>query len=47
MLLVPCLLVGFAASRALHRLLPRDRVRAAVLVVCGASAVVLLVRSLA
>ncbi len=45
--LVPCLLAGFAASRALHRRLPRDRVRAAVLVVCGASAVVLLVRSLA
>jgi uncharacterized membrane protein YfcA len=46
MLMVPCLLVGFWISRVLNRRMPRDRVRGAVLVVCGASAVVLLVRSL-
>lgn len=46
MLMVPCLVVGFLASRVLHRLVPADRVRVGVLVVCGASAVVLLLRSL-
>jgi uncharacterized membrane protein YfcA len=45
MLMVPCLVVGFVISRALHRVVPRHRIRAAVLLVCGASAVVLLVRS--
>ena len=47
LLMVPCLLVGFGISRVLHRWLPRHQVRVAVLVVCGGSAVVLLVRSLA
>jgi uncharacterized membrane protein YfcA len=46
MLMVPCLVVGFLISRALHRVVPRHRVRAAVLAVCGASAAVLLLRSL-
>jgi hypothetical protein len=46
MLMVPCLVVGFVISRALHRVVPRHLVRVAVLFVCGASAVVLLVRSL-
>lgn len=46
LLMVPSLLVGFGISRVLHRRLPRHRVRAGVLVVCGASALVLLVRSL-
>jgi uncharacterized protein len=45
-LLVPCLLVGFGISRALHAVVPAHRVRAAVLTVCAASSVVLLVRSL-
>jgi uncharacterized membrane protein YfcA len=44
-LLAPCLVVGFAVSRGLHGLVPRHRVRAAVLSVCAASALVLLVRS--
>lgn len=47
MLLVPCLVLGFALSRLLHRFLPREHVRPAVLAVCAASAAVLLVRSLA
>jgi hypothetical protein len=46
MLTVPCLVVGFVVSRALHRVVPRHRVRAGVLIACGSSAVVLLVRSL-
>lgn len=46
LLLSPCLLVGLALARALHGAVPRDRVRFAVLGVCGASALVLLVRSL-
>ena len=46
MLMLPCLVVGFVISQSLHRIVPRDRVRVAVLLVCGASAVVLLVRSL-
>jgi uncharacterized protein len=45
-LFVPCLVVGFALSRSLHQFVPRRAVRAAVLMVCAASAVVLLVRSL-
>jgi len=47
MLMVPCLVVGFVLSRVLHRHVPRHHVRAYVLAVCAASAVVLLVRSLA
>ena len=43
--LMPCLLVGFVITRVLRGLVPRDRIRAAVLTVCAASAVVLLVRS--
>lgn len=46
MALIPCLLVGFVITRVLRGLVPRERVRAAVLVVCAASAVVLLLRSL-
>ena len=46
MAFVPCLLVGFLIHRVLRGLLPRDRVRVAVLVVCATSAVVLLARSL-
>jgi uncharacterized membrane protein YfcA len=44
--LLPCLLVGFALSRALHRVVPRHHLRTGVLVVCGLSSVTLLVRSL-
>jgi uncharacterized membrane protein YfcA len=43
---VPCLVIGFALSRPLHRWLPARYVRPLVLVVCAASALVLLVRSL-
>lgn len=46
MLLVPCLVVGFTLSRLLARRVPRHQVRTGVLVVCAASAVALLVRSL-
>ena len=46
LLLSPCLVLGLALGRLLHGALPRDRVRFAVLGVCAASAVVLLVRSL-
>jgi len=46
MVLVPCLVVGFALSRVLARRLPRHQVRNGVLLVCAASAVGLLVRSL-
>ena len=46
MALAPFLLVGFAITRVLRGLVPRERVRVAVLVVCAASALVLLVRSL-
>lgn len=46
MLMVPCLVLGFVVSRALHRFVPRHRVRTGVLLVCGASAVVLLFRSI-
>lgn len=47
LLLLPCLVLGFVLSRVLHRRLRREHVRPAVLVVCAASAVVLLVRSVA
>jgi uncharacterized membrane protein YfcA len=43
---VPCLVAGFLLSRPLHRVLPARHVRSLVLVVCAASALVLLVRSL-
>lgn len=46
LVMAPTLLVGFALSRAVHRRVPRRQVRAGVLVVCGGSALVLLVRSL-
>ena len=46
LLLSPCLVVGLALGRLLHGVLPRDRIRFAVLGVCAASAVVLLARSL-
>ena len=45
-LLSPTLLVGLVLSRALTRVLPRDTARVPILVVCAASACVLLVRSL-
>jgi uncharacterized membrane protein YfcA len=44
--LVPALLVGFAISRVLVRWVPPRHIRGGVLLVCGLSAVVLLVRSL-
>ena len=44
--MVPCLVVGFLVSRTAHRRVPAHRIRVGVLLVCGASAVVLLVRSL-
>lgn len=46
MAFAPLLLVGLAMSHFLRRLVPRERVRMAVLVVCAVSALVLLVRSL-
>lgn len=45
-LLSPCLLIGLGVARVLRGVVPRDRVRVAILIVCGASAAVLLVRSL-
>jgi hypothetical protein len=45
LVLSPCLVVGLTLGRLLHGRLPRERVRFAVLGVCAASAVVLLVRS--
>ena len=45
--LAPTLLVGAVAGHLLRPLLPADRVRPAVLLVCGASSLVLLVRSIA
>lgn len=44
--MVPCLLVGFALSRVADRWVPRRYIRAGVLLVCGLSAVAVLVRSL-
>ncbi len=46
MAFAPCLLVGFVITPVLRGLVPRGRVRVAVLVVCATSAVVLLVRSM-
>ncbi len=46
LLLSPCLLAGLGVARLLGGVIPRDQVRYAVLAVCGASAVALLVRSL-
>ena len=46
LLLSPCLLIGLGVARVLSGVVPRDRVRVVILVVCGASAAVLLVRSL-
>lgn len=46
MALAPFLLVGLVMTRVLRGLVPRERVRVAVLVVCAASALVLLLRSL-
>jgi hypothetical protein len=43
---LPCLVVGFALSRPLRRVLPARYVRPLVLAVCAASALVLLVRSI-
>ena len=45
--LAPVLPVGAALGRSLRKRLPEHQVRAAVLVLCGTSALVLLVRSLA
>ncbi|MEO5851041.1 MAG: TSUP family transporter [Nocardioides sp.] len=45
-LLSPTLLVGLVLAQALARVLPSDTVRVPILVVCAASACVLLVRSL-
>ena len=45
-LLVPALVLGFAASGPLRRHVDAGHTRVAVLVVCAASAVVLLVRSI-
>jgi uncharacterized membrane protein YfcA len=45
--LVPFLFVGFALSNPLRRFLDRGRMRTAILVVASASALILLVRSLA
>ena len=44
--MVPCLLLGFLASRVLRRVVPAEHIRGGVLLVCGLSAVVLLVKSL-
>jgi uncharacterized protein len=45
--LLPALVLGFAVSRLLHRVVHPRRMRAGVLVVCATGALVLLVRSLA
>lgn len=47
MVLSPCLLLGFGVSRLLGRFVAAARIRGAVLAVCGLSATVLLVKSLA
>lgn len=46
LVLVPCVGVGFGLSRVLHRVVPARHLRTGVLVVCAASALVLLGRSL-
>jgi uncharacterized protein len=45
LVLTPCLMVGLGLARLLRAKVPRDRVRTAILTVCAASALVLLVRS--
>ncbi len=45
--LAPTLVIGLLLARALHRWFADDHVRSGVLIVCAASAVVLLVKSLA
>lgn len=45
LLLTPCLVVGFLLSRLLRRVVASRHIRGAVLLVCGLSAVVLLVKS--
>jgi len=45
LLLAPCLFVGLGLARALQGVVPSDRIRAVILVVCAASATVLLARS--
>ena len=44
--MVPCLFLGFAVSRLLHRAVPAHHIRGGVLIVCAASAMALLVKSL-
>jgi uncharacterized membrane protein YfcA len=44
--LVPALVLGFLASRVLKRRVPHHLIRTGVLLVCGTSAVLLLIRSL-
>lgn len=44
--MVPCLLVGVVASRLIHRVVPEHHIRGWVLLVCGLSSVVLLVKSM-
>ena len=46
LLLVPSLVVGFIAARLMHRVVPAHHIRGGVLLVCGLSAVALLVKSL-
>lgn len=46
LVLLPCLAVGFALSGPLRRRVDAGRIRAAILVVCAASALALVVRSL-
>lgn len=45
LLLMPCLLIGFGISRPLHHVVPRAHLRSGVLMICGMSAVALLVKS--
>lgn len=45
LLFAPLLVVGFLVSRGLRRVVPSEHIRSGVLLVCGASAVVLLLRS--
>ncbi|HET6625833.1 MAG TPA: sulfite exporter TauE/SafE family protein [Nocardioidaceae bacterium] len=46
MLMVPCLFLGFGLSRLLNRVVAAHHIRGGVLLVCGLSALVLLVKSL-
>lgn len=45
MAMAPCLLLGFLASRLLHRVVPARHIRGGVLLVCALSACVLLAKS--